>query len=291
MHSLWFWKNWSDGDRKLFWPLASLGIIGIFIFYFVYFQNPSLAFIWEQFQTIELLEIPSRSFSIGLSSVNVPIDNLLLFETFSGSALQPTAWIFYIFLGCVSIGFLVYTTFITTLKRFSFLVGVGFLILAIVSFRWEALELFGLTNKITSAVIVVLFGGTAYFFQSIRTPHSFNFRLSVFTGIAIVIAIITFLFSHITEPFLHLAANVLTIGVVMSLFFILMVAHEIVASFVSIVTNSRNATKSALHFFVISMIYFANLIITYLIREQYIYWNIFTVNSFFLLTISAFIGI
>lgn len=291
MHTLWFWKNWPRGERKLFWLLASLGFASIFILCFVYFQNPSLAFIWEQFQTIELLEIPSRTFSMGLSSVDVPIDNLLLFETFSGSALQPTAWIFYIFLGCVSIGFLLYTTFITTLKRYSFLVGVGFLILAIVSFRWEALELFGLTNKFTSAVIVVLFGGTAYFFQSIRTHHSFNFRLSVFTGIATVIGIIIFLFSHITEPFLHLAANAITISIVMSIYFILMVAHEIVASFVSIVTNSRDASKSALHFFVIFMIYFANLIITYLIREQYIYWDIFTVNSFFLLTISAVIGI
>lgn len=291
MHTLWFWKSWSSGDRKLFWLLASLCIVGMVLFCFVYFQSPSLAFIWEQFQTIELLEIPSRNFSIGLSHVNVPIDNLLLFETFSGSALQPTAWIFYVFLGCVSVGLLLYTTFITTLKRYSFLVGIGFLILAIVSLRWEALELFGLTNKIASGVIVILFGGTAYFFQSIRTHYSFNFRLSVFVSMALATEIIIFLFAHTTEPFLHLAANALTIGAVMSIFFMLMVAHEIVASFVSIVTSSRNASKSALHFFVISMIYFANLTITYLIREQYIYWDIFTVNSFFLLAISAIIGI
>jgi hypothetical protein len=65
MNKRWFWKQWSPGDQKLFWLLASMGGGIWLIFFFVYFQNTSLAFVWEQFQQIEVIETTIRSFSVG----------------------------------------------------------------------------------------------------------------------------------------------------------------------------------------------------------------------------------
>ncbi len=291
MLTRWFWKNWSPADQRLFWCLASMSIGFIILFCYTYFQNPSLAFVWEQFQQIELVELPIRNFTIGLSTIDFPVDNLLLFETFSGSSLQPLTWIFYLLLVGVVIGLLIFITFITTLQRYSFLAGSGFVILILVSFQFDGLQIFGLANKVVPGIIILLYAGTAYYFQSIQRHASFHFRLALFTAITILVGATLFFFSQVEQPFLHLAANSLLTAVAMCIVFILMVSHEIVALFVLIVSGSRNTSKSALHFFLLSAIYFANLVITYLIRERYIFWDIYTVNSFFLLAVSAVLGV
>lgn len=291
MNTLWFWKRWSPSDQKIFWLLSAFLAGAFIVFLIVFFQNTSLAFIWEQYQQVEQIETPIRTFQVGLSSIDLPADNLVLFETFSGSALQPTGWMYVVLLVGVAVGFLVYITFITTLKRFSFLGAVGFLILMLVSFHWEALFIFGISHKAISGVVIALFAGTAYYFQSFHTHHSFITRLTVFASITIVLALVIFFFSQVPQPFLILASNTLLAATAMSILFAIMVSHEIIAFFVTMITSSRTPSKSAMHFFLISAIYFVNLIITFLIREKYIFWDIITVNSYFLLAVSAVLGL
>ncbi|MBI3218065.1 MAG: hypothetical protein HYZ44_00985 [Bacteroidetes bacterium] len=291
MNTLWFWKKWSKNDQNLFWLLSILGLSAFIVFVYTYLQNPSLAFNWEQFQQIELIETPIRSFSVGLSSIDLPADNLVLFETFSGSSLQSTPWLYYALLLGVTVGFLFFVTFISTLKRFSFLGAIGFLILMLVSFHWESLLVLGISHKAISGVVIALYAGTAYYFQSFRTHHSFITRLITFTAITFIIGLAVFFLSAVPQPFLILSGNTLLVATAMSIVFAIMVSHEIVAFFVAVITSSRTPTKSAMHFFLISAIYFVNLTITFLIREKYIFWDIITVNSFFLLAVSAVLGI
>ncbi len=291
MNTLWFWKRWSLSDQKIFWLLSVLIAAAFIVFLFLNFQNTSLAFVWDQYQQIEVVETPIRNFQVGLSSVDLPVDNLVLFETYSGSSLQPTSWLYYALLLGVGIGFLLFVTFITTLKRFSFLGAVGFLILMLVSFHWEALFIFGISHKAISGVVIALFAGTAYYFQSFHTHHPFITRLAVFASISIVLALVIYFFSQVPQPFLILASNALLAATAMSILFAIMVSHEIIAFFVTMITSSRTPSKSAMHFFLISAIYFVNLTITFLIREKYIFWDIITVNSYFLLAVSAVLGL
>lgn len=291
MNTIWFWKRWSPSDQKIFWLLSVLVSAAFFVFLFANFQNTSFAFVWDQYQQVEVVETTIRNFQVGLSSINLPVDNLVLFETFSGSSLQSTTWLYYVLLLGVGAGMLVFVTFITTLKRFSFLGAVGFLILMLVSFHWEALFLFGISHKAISGVVIALFAGTAYYFQSFHTHHSFITRLAVFASITIVLALVIFFFSQVPQPFLILASNTLLAATAMSILFAIMVSHEIIAFFVTMITSSRTPSKSAMHFFLISAIYFVNLTITFLIREKYIFWDIITVNSYFLLAASAVLGL
>jgi Tfp pilus assembly protein PilF len=291
MQSLWFWSNWHAGERRVFWILVLACVAAITFFCYAYFQYPSLTFIYEQFQEMKLIEVVLRTFKVGLSTVEVPSDKLLLVETFAGSELQPIPWVFYVFLFCLAIGLLLFLTFISTLKRYSFLAGMGLFILVVVNFHWEVLLLFGLTNKMGTIVVILLYGIPAYYFQSFRTECTFNFRLMIFAVSTIVLAISVSLVSRVPSPFLHLAVNGLTTGMVMSIIFILMISHEIAASFVSIVTSVQKPRRTAAHYYIISAIYLSNLLITYLIREKYLYWNIFTINSFLLLTISSIVGL
>ncbi len=291
MSAIRFWEHWTSNEKRLFWLLAFLAFAGLSLFGYIYFQNPSLVYVYEQFQELKLMDVALRSFRVGLSTIEVPIENILLYETYVGSDLQPAFWIYYLFLGCLTVGVLLFLTFITTLKRYSFLGGIGFFTLIIVNFHWETLLVIGLSNKIPTIVITILYAALAYYFQSFRSDFSFLFRLSCFILITLIIAVVVYFGSRVNSPFLHLAVNGLTTGIIMSVVFIAMVAHELIALFVTIVTNSQKPTRSAGHFYLITAIYLANLIITYLIRENYLHWNIFTVDSFLLLTLSAIIGL
>ncbi len=291
MSAIRFWENWTSGEKRLFWLLACLALAGLSLFGYIYFQNPSLVYVYEQFQELKLINVALRSFRVGLSTIQVPIENILLYETYVGSNLQPTFWMYHLFLGSLTVGVLLFLTFITTLKRYSFLGGIGFVILVIVNFHWEALLVFGLSNKTLTIVITIVYAATAYYFQSFKSDFSFLFRLFSFALITLIVVVIVYFGSRVNSPFLHLAVNGLATGIIMSVVFIAMIAHELVALFVTIVTNSQKPTRSAGHFYLITAIYLANLVITYLIRENYLHWNIFTVNSFLLLTLSSIVGL
>ena len=291
MQSFRFWNEWSTAERRTFWFLIVLSIAIIGLFLTAYFQYPSFAFIYEPYQEIKLLEIPLRSFVVGLSTIEVTADNLLLYETFSGSALQPIAWIFYTFIFCLIVGLTIFLSFVTTLKRYAFFAGLGFFALIIVSFHLEALALFGIDNRASTIITILVYCLAAYIFHSYRADLSFNFRLLTFAAITVLLAVVIFFSSNVQTPFLYLAVNGLFTGIIIALLFILMTAHEIVASFVTLVSVSKNPSNSARHFYLLTGIYLANLIFTYLIREQYLKWDILTVNSFLLLLISALIGL
>ena len=291
MNSLFFWKSWSKSYKLIFWSLAALALASIFTLWFAYFQNPSLAFTWENLQQIETVETFTHSFSVGLFEFAVPADSLLLFETLSGSVLHPVEWSFYFFLFCLTIGTVLFITIITTLKRFSFLVGMGLFILLIISLRLEVLELFGLSNKIPTIITLVLVGGLAYYFQSFRTETTFAIRLLTFLSLVILLSVLFLFSSKVQQPFMHVAVNGLVAGMVLCIVFIGLVAHEIVALFITIVTKSTKPSKSALHFFVISGIYFANLVLSYLIKEGQLALDLWVINSFFLITVSAVLAV
>ncbi|MFM9838923.1 MAG: tetratricopeptide repeat protein [Cyclobacteriaceae bacterium] len=291
MNSLFFGKDWPQADKKIFWPLAAAAIFALSFFWYVYAQDTSLAFTWDQFQRLEISQVTLRTFTLGLTNIEVPADQFLLYETFLGSSFQSLPWVFYLFLACLATGLVISITLLSTLKRFSFLMGMGLFILVMVSLRLESLELFGQANKIATIISLLLYGAAAFYFQSFRTHTTFNLRLVVFASLTIALGILFFTTSKVAHPFLHLAANGLITGMVLTIIFIFMVAHEIVASFIFIVTKNPKPSKSAWHYFIISAIYFFNLLLTYLIKEGQLSWNIFSVNLFFLLTISSVLAL
>ena len=291
MQSFSFWKTWPRPYQIIFWLLTAVAAIAIALLWFTFFQDASLVFPWQTMQQLEAIESTARTFSVGSFEINVPSNSLVLFESLVGGDYHPVNFFYYFFLVCLTLGVFTLLTIISTLKRFSFFIGMSLLILCIISFNLEALQLFGLTNKVGTISILVLLCGTALYFQSFRTETTFTVRLLTFLGIGLLLTLTFAVGSQVANPFLHLAVNGITAGMVLGIVFILLVAHEIVASFIDIVTQTKNPSKSAQHFYVLSAIYFINLFLSYLIKEGYLNMPFWVINSFLLLTISAVLGI
>lgn len=291
MQSLSFWRKWPRPYQIIFWFLSLISFLAIGLLWYAYFQNPSMVFQWQQFQQLQSIETTIRTFSVGLFDFSIPANSLVLFESVGGSDYQPADAVLYFFVLCLGVGSLTLITIISTLKRFSFFIGMSLMILLIISLKLESLQLYGLTGRVPTILILALIGGLAFYFQSFRTETTFVVRLISFYIIGIFLAILFLASSSVVQPLLHVAVNGLFAGMILGILFVLMVAHELVAMFIDIVTKTKTPTKSARHFYAISAIYFINLILSYLIKEGYLNLNFWVINSFFLLTLSGILGV
>ncbi|NJM26628.1 MAG: hypothetical protein HC859_15285 [Bacteroidia bacterium] len=96
-------------------------------------------------------------------------------------------------------------------------------------------------------------------------------------------------FSGVYYPMIHLAVTGYTPALILSVLFVLMVSHEILAWLLYVVSRGRG--KSAQHFIAISLIYLFNVMVAALHEAGVVQWNFLYINVFLLLTVSAILGI
>ena len=291
MHTIQFWKSWIKPYQYFFWFLCTLLVLSIGFFWYSNLQNPAPVITWEHYQELQTEEIPVRSFQVGLNTIPVHADNYLVYETQSGSLLKTNLIASYLFLFFLLISTLVILTIITTLSRFWFMVGMGIFSLFIISLQPETTEVFGLTNKIPAAFILITVVALAYYFHAFRNTTGFFKRLLSFALLFLMLGACIVLFSKAQDPLLQLSVNGYSMGLILSLIFILMVGPEIPAAFINVLTQGTRQTKTLQHFFIITGFYLLNLLVAYAIKTGYLNWNIWVIDFFFLFTVSAILGI
>ncbi len=291
MYSIQFWNDWPPVYRKIFWACTSIFLFSITFLWISYFISPAPTIKTEHFQQLEIQEVAINTFSLGDFDITLPADNFLVFERIMGGPLQPNWLTPYPFISVLMIFMIIALTIISTLSRFWYFIGMGLFILFMVSFRLEVMSLFNLTNKIPTLCVLLIYGGISFYFQAFNSSASFLKRLLIVSFVTLLMGIVFFFSASIQQPFLHLAANGIAISIILSIIFILMVAIEIPASFILIITRSIRPTKSLRHFLILSAIYLLNLSLAYAEMKGFIRWNFLTINFFLLLTLSAVLGL
>lgn len=291
MQSIQFWKSWATLYQRIGLLVASAFIVSVLFLWAAWFLAPGPSLEWMEIQEQELVQLPVHTFQQGLLDLTVFGDTYLIFEKLLGDSLKPNPSAGYFFLTMLSISMIMLISLITTLKRFWYLLGMGLFILFVVSFRMEIIQMFGLSNKIFTIVTLTLYIIPSFYFQFFRPTTSFLIRLITFTAITLLIAILIVTFSTIALPMLHLSVTGIAAGMVISVIFIFTVAHEILASFVYVVSQSTRQRKSLNHFLIISVIYMINLGLAYAHKIGAIDWDFMYINFYLLLTISGILGI
>lgn len=290
MHALQFWKSWAKIYQQIGLVVALVFALSLCYLWYSWMIAPAPALNWLHIQEQEEVAVPAHTFQHGLLDLTVPGDNYLIFERLLGDTLRPNVTAGYIFLCALVIGMISSLTIITVLSRFWYLLGMGLFILFIVSFRLEIINMFGMPNKVFTIITLACYVIPSFFFQFFRPSTSFATRLLTFSIITVLLAIVVYSFSGVDYPFLHLSVTGVTAGIVLSVVFILMVAHEILASFVFVASQATTQSKSLNHFLIISVIYMVNLALAYLHKIGTIEWNFLYVNLYLLLSISGILG-
>ena len=271
--------------------IGSAFVVALLFLWHSWIIAPAPSLTWFTVQEQELTQVPVHSFQQGLADLTILGDNYLIFERFLGENLIPNNTASYIFLSILILSMVMMLTIVTTLKRFWYLLGMGLFILFIVGFRMEILEVFGMPNKTFTIITLILYAIPSFYFQFFKSTISFVSRLICFTVITIVIGLTIIQFSTVGLPLLHLSVTGIAAGTVISVLFILMVAHEILASFVYVASQSEKQKKSLNHFLLISAIYMINLAVAYAHKIGSIDWNFLYINFYLLITISGILGI
>ncbi len=291
MYSIQFWKSWPVVYQRIFGASISLLVFSLLFLWVSYFQSPAPTLTWQSLQEQELLEVPIHNFQTGLFDFTIKGDNYLIFERLIGNDLSPLPIFAYIFLGTLVLSSILLLTVITTLKRFWYSIGMSLFILFIVGFRLELLQFFGLTNKIPTVVVLLIYLPISYYFQAFNTSASFVKRIITFSLITGIIGTALITFAQAPLPAYHLAASGYIAAIILSVVFIIMVSHEILALFINLVSRGTRQVKSLKHFLIISAIYMVNIFLAYANKINLIEWDFLAINFFLLLTISGVLGI
>jgi hypothetical protein len=289
--NLFFWKDWPLSYRRFFWLLSGLFVLSVLFLFYARFREPAPAITWQFVEEHEREYLPIDTFRSGPFDLTIQGNNFFITERLLGNPLQPDEASAYLLIVALALAMVTTLAVITVLARLWYFVGAGLFILFIASLRLEILQMFGSSGKMFTGGVLVVFVACTYFFNAVKPAYSFAMRWFFFLLLTIVLAIVIFFFASVPRPFLHLGFTGVTPALVLTLIFIITVAHEIPASFVSIVTSGHQPSKSLRHFLVISTIYFVNLGLAYAYRFGYINWNFLYVDLFFLLAVSGILGV
>lgn len=289
MHSLYFWKDWPKTYKNLWSILSSLFVFSLFVLWFTWFQGADGIIDWQRMQEQKIVETTVHQFRLGPFQLNVPGESYVIFEYLQGSDISHNQPVSYIFLAVLIISCMVMLTVITTLNKFWYFAGMGLFIVFVLALRLEILLVFGVRGYAIPIIVLFLFITLSYYFKSFRSAAGFGARLVSFLVLTSACALVMAFFAHVPYPFLHLAVTAYVPAIVISILFIVMIAHEILVSFVYIA--SQGTSKSLQHFLIISSIYLVNVFITCLHELGVVKWDFIYVNVYLLLCTSALLGV
>lgn len=288
MHSIFFWKDWPKNYKALWFLLSGIFLMSLLFMWFTWFQGAHGIIHWEKLQEQEIIETTVHQFRLGPFQLNVPGESYVIFEYLQGSNVEHNKVASYIFLAVLISSSMVMLTIITTLRKFWYFIGIALFVVFVMGLRLEVLVVFGIKGYAVPVVILVIFAGLSYYFKSFSSA-TFSQRLMAFTVVAAVFGFIVAFFSHVPYPFLHLVTTAYLPALVLSVLFMLMIAHEILVSFVTIA--SQGTSKSLRHFAIISFIYLVNVMITCLHELGVVEWQFLYINLYLLLCTSALLGL
>lgn len=291
MQSLLFWKSWPRQFRFILYVLAVIFIGSLLFMWYGYFAGVNGVIPWERLQEQKLLESIIHTFRTGPFTLSVPGENYVIFEYFQGGSLTPNATGSYIFLFILAVVTVSMITIISTLERFWYLAGMTLFIVFIISLRFEVLGLFGYYNYYGTAVILILLVGPSVYFNMVRKYTTFLTRLITFSVITLLVILLLTFFSTAEKPLLHISVTSYGAALILTVLFILVIAHEILASFIALMGHGNATSRNFNHFAIITGIYLLNVIITALHEMKVIEWNFVYINLYLLFTISGILAV
>lgn len=291
MHSIVFWKKWTREYKTWWYVLIVLLVASILFMWAGYLRAPQNLTEWTTYQDQQNVESIAHTFEVGNFEFVVPIESYSTFEYFHAGPLKISTAGSYLLLALLALMSIIIFAVITTLPRFWYYVGTGLFVLFLVSIRLDVLSLFGQRNFLPVITVSVIFVAVSFYFNAFNTTASFTLRALTFLLLTVVLCAIIFRFSEINYPFLYLSVGAFIPALILSVIFIFMIAHEIIAGFVYLTSQSQTSAKSLQHFFIVSLIYLVNLVLAYLNEARLVEWNFVFVNLYLLLTVSALLAI
>lgn len=286
--SLQFWNNFQKPIKFLYLFSILILFISLIIFGLAYFRGLENVIHWDVLSELGEVPIVLDQFKVGNETLSIPAKTITIAEQFVASPMAINALGNYLFLGLFTTGFLLILSALSAVVRFWYLIFMGSMILLIVTFNLGLV--FNLADNYINIGAILLYIGTSYFFHAFRPDIDILKRFLTFLLITVLVGVGIHYFAKINTPFLLLSSYRTSGAMLLSIGFIFLISYEIINGFLIITTSSKN-TKQLFNFLIISVIYLANVLLTFLRNNKTIDWNIIYLSPFLLLIVSIILGI
>lgn len=293
MNKLFYWQNWQQPYKLIFWILFIVLAIFTGTVLVVQLLGPEYLIEWHVLSQQSSFPVDLTIFSQGPFSFSLTGYKTIISEVFSGGDMPSTIWFQNILIVIIGLAIALYASLVTMFKRFWYLVAMGGLLGFLILFHIEAVEIFSWNDIKTLMLVFGILLPPSYYLHAFKPDSEFGLRTAVMTGVVFILIIFIYFFSDVSEPFIALLSYGILAPYLLILLFVAAVAHEIVAAFVNVITGTKgiaNSTKLR-HFIIITLIYLVNILLSYLKIAHYIDWELFYINPYFLLVISAILGV
>lgn len=276
--------SWPSSHRKLIHALSTGFIVVVLVATLLYIVYPWPVFGWQQLQELQPQDVPLYAFERGNLDFTLTGENYILFERWTGEPIRIRLEALDVYFAIFAFSLSILLALVSTLPRFTFYAGALLTAFLLASFQWQTLALFGLTSRYAGLIPITAYLGGLSLFQFFRRDVGLGWRVLVFLLLTACMGLTTH-FAGSPGALHTLAANTLTAAIILLLLFVIIVAHQLIASFVTLAV-SASRTHSLRPFLLISTIYLLNLWVAYLSRIGSMDWK-YTIPSFILLLFSA----
>lgn len=290
MNNLFFWKDWHKTDKNSFYNFVAYLIILLYLTGLYWFKGLENVINWDVLS--ELDEIPTvlDTFSEEQLSFNINSNAYIIKERFLSSPMMINRMGIILFFGFYITGLVFLLTAFTKLPRYWFLGGMTALAGILITFRFE--NIFQSTNNLPFLLIFGVFAGTAFLINSYFNYLFIRQRSMIFGLLVIALGFIIQYTSKINQNIGSLSAYGLLSAIVITLLFIILVSHEIMAGLVWVVTKSAMKGNNLMNqFMIVSSIYLLNILLIFLEKNRFIDLNFLPISPYLLHFISVIIGI
>ncbi|GAB3792952.1 hypothetical protein GCM10028819_03770 [Spirosoma humi] len=301
MSSLFFWKDWSRPHRLTYLFSLIIFIVSIVALAVVWSKGLGNVVHWDVLSELNELPITFHRFSDGLLDYAVDGKAYAVSEQFIPSGMQVRPPVATGFLVGICLSFVLLMSAITRFSRIRYLISMAVLILGLAFFRWEMLDIPGLSNNYLFLLLTFVFGSISYYFHAFRPDFTLIFRAGVFVALTALIVGVLGILSPVKFPALVVVSYGMPVLLVFSIGFIFFIATEIIAGLVWLTSADRSETSDGPsgqrrvlgmnNFLFISFLYLINLVLIWLKNTKSIDWDVLAISPFVLYLISVTLGV
>ncbi|MEQ8926381.1 MAG: hypothetical protein RLO81_11240, partial [Fulvivirga sp.] len=288
-----FWNSWPKESRSLYLLFIGGFILSILWMSFQYLEGLHSYLDWNILAEADKTSVLIDTFKIGPFNLTQNVESTYFLQKYDGTAPLISATDYYLFLIVVSICASALIAVISTFNKFWYFIGVALFTFFLVSLKLELLLLFDSNEKIGLIAAILFYLPLSYLFNKIWPETSLIKRVGAFFLATSVLVLFFYFTAYTPQPFFYLATSLNSSATVLSLVFIFTVGHEIVAGFAYLLFGSGTTTtkNGTVHFLIISIVYLTNVVLAYLHEANLVDWNIFYIDIYLLLSVSAILGI
>ena len=291
MNGLDFWSNWKTPYRLTFKILAvflflmTLGVLVIEVADLSYFYD------WNITASIQEVDYPVFSNHSDLVESTITTEVSFILQKVSGGFRLLPEWLVFAYAGILYLSIAGIATIVSFLSRFWFVICAGLFILLITGAGIGRIGVLGLQNEYAIGLVAMIFVLPGYYFNSIREDIPLSKRFLANIALMILAGFLIHFTSDLSNPLMHLAYFSYWPALSLTVLFLLIVGHEIVYAILILTTQGSGDKENTKHFIVLSLVYLVNIGLIYSRNAGYLNWDIYYINVYLLLSISAILGI